>query len=59
MNLRFITKNHAADQEIKFLTKSISKPHGRATVMPLAWELKNSFIIPVNKELGNLPMTIL
>ena len=40
MNLRKITKNHEADREIGFLTKSISKPYGRATAMPLAWELK-------------------
>ena len=40
MNLRIITKNHAADPEIGFLTKSISKPYGRATAMPPAWELK-------------------
>ena len=39
MNLRIITKNHAADPEIGFLTKSISKPNGRATAMPTAWEL--------------------
>ena len=39
MNLRVITKNHAADPEIGFLTKSISKPNGRATAMPTAWEL--------------------
>ena len=39
MNLRKITKNHAADPEIEFLTKSISKPYGRATAMPTAWEL--------------------
>ena len=26
MNLRILTKNHAADSEIGFLTKSISKP---------------------------------
>ena len=39
VNLRLITKNHAADPEIGFLTKSISKPHGRATAMPPAWEL--------------------
>ena len=32
-------KNHAADPEIRFLTKSISKPNGRATFMPTAWEL--------------------
>ena len=39
MNLRIITKNHAADPEIGFLTKSILKPYGRATAMPPAWEL--------------------
>ena len=39
MNLRIITKNHAADPEKGFLTKSISKPNGRATAMPTAWEL--------------------
>ena len=40
MNFRIITKNHAADSEIRFLTKSISKPFGPATAMPPAWELK-------------------
>ena len=39
MNLRIITKNHAADPEIGFLTKLISKPYGRATAMPTAWKL--------------------
>ena len=39
MNLRLITKNYGADQEIGFLTKSILKPYGRATAMPPAWEL--------------------
>ena len=39
INLRIITKNHAADPEKEFLTKSISKPYGRATAMPRAWEL--------------------
>ena len=39
MNLKIITKNHAADPAIGFLTKSISKPCGRATAMPIAWEL--------------------
>ena len=39
MNLGIITKNHAADLEIGFLTKSISKPYGRSTAMPPAWEL--------------------
>ena len=44
MNLRIITKNHAADSEIGFLTKSISKPYGRATAIPPAWELKSENI---------------
>ena len=44
MNLSIITKNYAADPEIEFLTKSISKPYGRATAVPSAWEL--TFKIP-------------
>ena len=36
MKSRIITKNHEADPEIVFLTKSISKPYGRATAMPTA-----------------------
>ena len=39
MNLRIITKNRAADPEIGFLTKSISKPNDRAMAMPTAWEI--------------------
>ena len=39
INLRIITKNHAADSEIWFLTKSISKPYGHAIALPTAWEL--------------------
>ena len=39
MNFRIITKNHAADPTIRFLTKSILKPNGYATAMPTAWEL--------------------
>ena len=39
MNFRIIKKNHAADPEIRFLTKSISKPYGGATAMPTAWDL--------------------
>ena len=42
MNLRVITKNHAADPEIRFVTKSILKPYGRATAMPPARELSRS-----------------
>ena len=40
MNLRSITKSHAAATYIGFLTKSITKSNGRATAMPPAWELK-------------------
>ena len=40
MTLRIITKNDAADQEIGFLTKLLSKSYGRATAIPSAWELK-------------------
>ena len=39
MNLRIITKRFAADPEIGFLTKSISKANGYGTAMPPAWEL--------------------
>ena len=39
MNLRIIMKNHEADPEKGFLTKSISKPYGHATAIPPAWEL--------------------
>ena len=42
MNLRIIIKNHAADLEIEFLEKSISKPNDYATAMPTAWELIDS-----------------
>ena len=41
MNIRIITKNHAADPEIGFIGKSISKSDGCATAMPAALELKN------------------
>ena len=41
-NFRIITKNHAAATKIRFVTKSISKPYGRATAMPTAWELKSA-----------------
>ena len=45
MNLRIITKNHAADQESAFLTKSIRKAYGRAAAMPTPWGLIN----PLNR----------
>ena len=38
MNVR---KNHAVCSEIRFLTKSLSKPYGRAMAMPPLWELKD------------------
>ena len=47
MNLRIIRKNHAADPEIEFLIKSISKPYGRAMVMPTAWELHHIVFLHV------------
>ena len=37
VNLRI--NENPADPEKGFLTKSISKPYGRATAMPAAWEL--------------------
>ena len=39
MKLRIITKNHAADPEIGYITKSISKPYCSAAAMAPAWEL--------------------
>ena len=39
MNLRIITKNHAADPEIGFLEKSISNSNGCAIAIPTAWGL--------------------
>ena len=41
INLMKITKNHAADPEIGFFKKSISKPNGCATAIPTVWELVN------------------
>ena len=49
MNLNTLTKNHEAVPEIGFLTKSISKPYGRSTAMPPAWELK----LKVNRIFGS------
>ena len=43
MNFRIIMKSNEADSEIGFLTKSISKPYGRATAMPPAWELNKRY----------------
>ena len=43
MNFRMKPKNHAADPVKGLLIKSISKPYGRATTMPTAWELTEQF----------------
>ena len=51
MNFRIITKNQAADPEIGFLTKLLSKPYGLLTAVPLAWELKSvTFVDEVRIE---------
>ena len=50
INLRIITKNHAADPEIGFPTKSISKPYDGATAIPPAWEL-TFYILSIISEL--------
>ena len=39
-------KNHAADPEIGFLTKLISKPNGCTTAMPTAWVLNGANPLP-------------
>ena len=49
MNLRIITKRFAADPEIGFLTKSISKANGYATAMPPAWELIWDSLLRLNE----------
>ena len=42
-NFSIIIKNRVADRERGFLTKSISKPYGRATAIPPAWKLNIMF----------------
>ena len=42
MNLRVITTNHAADPEVRFLKKSISKSNDCATAKPTVWELRTN-----------------
>ena len=39
MNFKIIMKHDAADPEIGFVAKSISKSNDCATAMPTAWEL--------------------
>ena len=45
INLRIITKNHAADPGIGFLAKSISKSNGCALATPTGWELKSISVL--------------
>ena len=58
MNLRIITKNHAAGPKMGFLTKSISKPNGSATAMPRAWELKSTSVKDYNEYCDSFSYTI-
>ena len=53
INLRITTKNHTADPQKGFLTKLISKVHGRAMVMSTARELnkKNLYLIKTGYKL--------
>ena len=59
MNLRIIMKNHAADPEIGFLAKSISKPNGCATAMSTAWEIRIEILemnyLPVSRGFNESP----
>ena len=56
MNIGMIMKNYAADPEIGFITKSISKPYGRSTAMPPAWKLTSNLIgyFCIFDEIGNI-----
>ena len=55
MYSRIIMKNHAADPEIRFLPKSISKPNGCATAMPTAWELFYTNAVADDSTIGYFP----
>ena len=55
MDLSIITKNHAADPEIGFLSKSISKPNGCATAMPTAWEVFYTNAVAEDSTIGYFP----
>ena len=52
-------KNHAADPEIGFLAKSISKPNGCATAMSTAWEIRIEILemnyLPVSRGFNESP----
>ena len=56
MNLRIITKNHAADPEIGFFTKSILKSYGRATAMSSAWGLNSRKLNNTHAQLWDSPV---
>ena len=49
MNIRIITKIHAADQEKRSLNKSILKPYDRAAAIPTAWELSVPYFFSSRK----------
>ena len=51
MNLRKITRNHEADPEIAFLTKSIRKPYERVTERPSASELEINLLYNVKSTI--------
>ena len=51
MNLRKITRNHEADPEIEFLTKSIRKPYERVTESPSASELEINLLYNVKSTI--------
>ena len=56
MNLRIITKNHAADPEIGVLTAKIFQAYGRTAASPTAWELNKQLILrsSINLRFGDL-----
>ena len=53
INLMVMTKNNASDPEIEFLTKSISKPDGRATAIPTALRLIKIWVQRVRNPLDS------
>ena len=52
MNFRIITKNHAADSKIRFLTKLILTLYGRTATVPNASELRLSLNLLKSIESG-------
>ena len=59
MNLRIKNKNHVADREKEFLTKSISKPYGRTTAMPTVRALIEPYFISMfNLQLYKMPLKL-